>query len=68
MFGTDVREGQAMAVRVLGAAGAAATITLIVVGLLALGFEVHLSQAISKGLPLTLAVAVLVRIVSDEAH
>jgi hypothetical protein len=61
-----------MAIRMLGAAGLAATVTLIVVGMLALGFEVRLSQAISQGLPLTLAVAaavaVPVGIIADEVQ
>ncbi len=61
-----------MTIRVLGAAGLAATVTLIVVGMLALGFEVRLSQAISQGLPFTLAVAaaaaMLVGIIADEVR
>jgi hypothetical protein len=61
-----------MAIRMLGAAGLAATVTLIVVGMLALGFEVRLSQAISQGLPLTLAVAAAVAapvgIIADEVQ
>ena len=46
-----------MATRVLGTAGVVTMVVLVVVCVLALGFDVRFSQALTQTLPLALAVA-----------
>lgn len=46
-----------MATRMLGAAGLVTMLALTVVSVLAFGFDVRLSQALSQALPLALAAA-----------
>lgn len=70
-FETDVRGGTIVATRMLGAAGLVTMLMLAVVSVLALGFDVRLSRALSQALPLALAAAgvaaLLTAVLGEEA-